>query len=78
MVPTDERNHRAATFYLDLKVDKSIIHDTIQLDYVKGDCAAINSNLKTIDWDSMNLDDDINAVTNEFYGKLNSAISDHI
>ena len=78
LVPTDERNYRAATFHLDPKVDKSIIQDTILLDYVKGDYAAINSNLKAINWDSMNLDDDINTVTNEFYGKVNSAISDHI
>lgn len=78
LVPTDFRNHRAAAFSLNLNLGKMVVKDTIQLDYTKADYNAINNKLRTLDWDFMCSSDDINIITNEFYNKLNSTISEHI
>ena len=78
LVPIDFRNHRSASFQLNLNLNNSSLKDNIQLNYVKGDYGEINNKLETLDWDFINSGEDINTVTDEFYTKCNSAISDHV
>ena len=62
---------------MDMNIDSMPIRGTIQLGFTKADYNAINNKLSNLDWHFLNSSEDINIITEEFYGKLNQTINVH-